>query len=82
MINMVRTDGIAREKMAFQIGLSRNNASFPMIVTLSFVKKNSMLVETAPVKEPMPFCVTLCRKKRGYRFLRGSYFHLASEYPR
>lgn len=39
LINMVGTDGIVREKMAFQIGLSRSNASFPVIVTLSFVNK-------------------------------------------
>ena len=55
------------------------NALFPMIAALSFVKKKSMHVETAPVKEPMPFCVTLCRDIRVYRFLRGRFFHRASE---
>lgn len=37
MISLVRTDGIAWEKIALQIVLSRNNASFSMIVPLSFV---------------------------------------------
>ena len=45
-----------------------------MIAALSFVKKKSMHVETAPVKEPMPFCVTLCRDIRVYQFLRGKIF--------